>query len=131
MLATLREPPPVGSLREALLISLWLQKEQMEFAQTFAIIQTMVNKDKAKEALEDYRKARFPWIESSKNKQKAEDIKKLMEEIKRGALAIAPMASPKLRSRLKTRIVQRPANDVTTTKEQTQIYGKIGQMIPR
>jgi hypothetical protein len=121
----------VGSLREALLISLWLQKEQMEFDQTFAIIQTMVNKDKAKDALETYKKSRFPWIESSKKKQQADDIKRLMDEVKRGALVITPQASPRMRSRLKTKVVQRPPSDGKTTKEQTAIYTSIGSAIPK
>ena len=123
----------MGSLREALLISLWLQKEQMEFEQTFAIIQTMLSKDKAKDAFDAYKKSRFPWIESSKQKQQAEDIKRLMDEVKRGALMISPQASPRLRSRLKAKIVQRQPLPVdgTVTKEQKQIYEKIGQMIPR
>lgn len=121
----------MGSLRESLLIALWLQREQMEFSQTFVFIQTMADRSKAKEAFDEYRKTRFPWIESSKEKRKAEDIKKLMEEVKRGALAITPMVSPKLRSRLKAKVVERQVGGVKITKEQQQIYEKIGQTIPR
>lgn len=121
----------MGSPREVLLLLLWLQKEQMEHAQTFALIQTMVDREKAGEAFESYKKIRFPWIESSKEKQKIDHIKKLMQEVKHGALNVTPMQqSRKVNSKLK-RIVASRAPSEEIKKEQAKIYSKMGMSVPR
>jgi len=121
----------MGSPREVLLLLLWLQKEQMEHAQTFALIQTLVDKEKASEAFESYKKIRFPWIESSNEKQKQEHMKKLMHEVKHGALSITPMQqTKKVNSRLRRVVDSKPVTE-SIRKEQAKIYGKMGQAIPR
>lgn len=122
----------MGSPREVLLLLLWLQKEQMEHAQTFALIQTLVNKEKATDAFESYKKIRFPWIESSNEKQKQDHLKKMMDEIKHGALAVTPMSQPKrVNSRLR-RVAGNPgATTEATRREQKKIYDKLGTMVPR
>lgn len=121
----------MGSAREVLLLLLWLQKEQMEHAQTFALIQTLVNKEKASEAFESYKKIRFPWIESSNEKQKKDHLSRMMQEIKHGALAVTPMAQPKrVNSRLR-RVVDKSPVPEATRITQKNIYDKMGAMIPR
>jgi len=105
----------------------------MEHAQTFALIQTLVNKEKATDAFESYKKIRFPWIESSNEKQKADHLAKMMDEVKHGALSITPMAqaNKKVNSRLR-RVVDNTFKDSETSrKEQKKIYDKMGQAIPR
>jgi hypothetical protein len=108
----------------------------MEHAQTFALIQTLVDKEKATEAFESYKKIRFPWIESSNNKQKMDHIAKLMGEVKGGALSVTPMAqhNRKVNSRLRRVADTKPAATPTSPavlKEQKKIYEKMGQAIPR
>jgi hypothetical protein len=104
----------------------------MEHAQTFALIQTLVNKEKATEAFESYKKIRFPWIESSNEKQKADHLKRMMDEVKHGALSITPMAqTKKVNSRLRRVIDNQSRDTQTTPQEQKKIYAKMGQAIPR
>lgn len=102
----------------------------MEHAQTFALIQTLVDKEKASEAFESYKKIRFPWIESSKEKQKLDHIQKLMQEVKNGALAVTPMQQPRrVASRLKKVVVNRSQEELKN--EQAKIYAKMGMSVPR
>lgn len=104
----------------------------MEVSQTFALIQTMVKPDKASEAFEDYRKARFPWVESSKKKSRAADIKQLMDEVKRGPLVVTPQISPRLKSHLKARVLERQVPSTpAAVKEQRHIYASMGPTIPK
>lgn len=120
----------MGSPREVLLILLWLQKEQMDFVQTRAMIQSIANHEKASEAFEDYKKIRFPWIESSQTKNKIDHIKRLMEEVKKGPIAItATPQSTRMRSRLKTKIVERTNPRIAA--EQKKIYEKMGTTVPK
>jgi len=103
----------------------------MEHAQTFALIQTMVNKEKASEAFESYKKIRFPWIEGSNEKQKQEHLSKMMHEIKHGALSITPMQqTKKVNSRLR-RVADQPKMTEAIRKEQEKIYKKMGAAIPQ
>lgn len=121
----------MGSPREVLLILLWLQREQMEHAQTRAIIQTIANREKASEAFEDYKKARFPWIESSQARDKVNHIKQLMEEVKKGPIQITAQHAPsKMRSRLKTKVIERTdAAKAKIAAEQKKIYEKVGSIV--
>lgn len=125
MYQTLREPPKRGSLRESVLILYVLQKEQVEHARLRALAQGIVNKEKAVEAFEQYQQTAFPWIETQKRRDAQGFIKLLSEEVKRGAMGIRPLWEKPLRSRLKTRVVQRRSESAMD-----DLYGKLGMMVP-
>jgi hypothetical protein len=74
---------------------------------TRAIVQALVNKDKAQEALESYRDTQMPYLQSVQNKDRQQHIKRLMDEVSKGALKVTPIMPKQVRSRLKTRVVQR------------------------
>ncbi len=115
-----------------------LKKEQVEFARLRVLAQSIVNKDKGPEAYDEFRKMAFPWVETQRNRDRAEHIKLLKEEIKRGVLGITPLweNNRKIRSRLKTKIVD--ASQATTTDgrerstaEERRIYSRMGSVVPR
>lgn len=125
----MKELPEKGSLRESILIHLWLQKEQMENAQTFALLQTLIDKDKGIEAYEAYKKVRFPWIESSKEADKVKQLQRLEQEIRKGALSITPMRDDRarVRSRLKAKVI---AVDEKRRAQLDKVYQQMGKVVP-
>lgn len=125
MFQSLREPPERGSLRESVLILFVHMREQIEHARLRALAQGIINKEKAVEAFEEYLKAAFPWIETQKRRDSQHFVKLLGDEVKRGALGIRPLWEKPMRSRLKTRVVQRRSE-----KSMDQIYEKIGMTVP-
>jgi hypothetical protein len=88
-----------------------------------------VNQEKGIEYFKDYKKVAFPWLQTQDDRVKLDRIKQLMEEVKKGGLAIRSMEGPKpLKSRLKTKI-ERPAND-TTPVDPNKLYKKMGMTVP-
>ena len=130
MFQTLREPPPRGSLRESVLILFVLQKEQIEHARLRALAQGIVNKEKAVEAFEQYQNTAFPWIKTQKRRDAQTHIKLLAEEVKRGGLGIRPLWEKPMRSRMKTRIVERKEGSVRSDKAMNDLYSKLGMVVP-
>jgi len=126
---SLREPPERGSLRESVLVLYVLKKEQIEHARFRALAQGIVNKEKAVEAFEQYQRAAFPWIETQKRRDAEAHIKLLVEEVKRGTLGIRPLWEKPIRSRMRTRIVQRD-EAVRSEKSMDDLYGKLGMVVP-
>jgi hypothetical protein len=127
---TLREPPPRGSLRESVLILYVLQKEQIEHARLRALAQGIVNKDKAVEAFEQYQNTAFPWIKTQKRRDAQAHIKLLADEVKKGGLTVRPLWEKPMRSRMKTRIVQRTEGPIRSEKAMNDLYGKLGKVVP-
>ena len=127
MYQTLREPPPKGSLRESVLILYVLKKEHIEHARLRALAQGIVNKEKAVEAFEEYQHTAFPWIATQKRRDAQAHVKLLADEVRRGGLSIRPLWEKPLRSRLKTRIVERSQR---SEKEMTKLYEKLGTVVP-
>lgn len=109
MMSTLKEPPRFGSVRETALIMFTLMKERSDHARLRSIVQSIVDKEKGVEAFEEYMKTAFPWIESSKGKDRMDHMKRLMSEINRGPLAVVPMAMTSAKSRLRERIEKKEA----------------------
>jgi hypothetical protein len=122
---SLREPPVKGSLRESVLVLYVHMREQIEHARLRALAQAVVNKEKAVEAFEEYLKAAFPWLETQKRRDVQHFVKLLGDEVKRGALGIRPLWEKPVRSRLKTRVVQRRSE-----KSMDDIYEKLGMTVP-
>lgn len=107
MLATLRRPPPRGSVQAYVLQALLLRKDQIEYLRTRATIQTLVNKDAAEEALKQFRDALMPYVPRIQKNDRSQHIKRLMDEVARGPMAIAPVVQKQVKSKLKTRHVER------------------------
>lgn len=127
MLATLRELPQKGSLRESVLILLHLKQEEINHARIRALAQTIINKEKGPEVFEEYMRLAFPWVETAKKRDRSEQIKLLQQEVSRGALGIKPLWEKPVRSRLKAKtmnVVQK------TETERNQFYGKLGMVVP-
>lgn len=128
MLSTLRELPRKGSLQESVLILLHMKQEEINHARIRALAQIMINKEKGPEVFEDYMKSAFPWIETVKKRTNAEQIKLLNEEVKKGAIAIkGPLwQQQRIRSRLKTRVVDRSQASARSKEKLKELYSKLG-----
>jgi hypothetical protein len=124
LLQTLKAPPRKGTLRESLLIMLMAQLESIEHARFRALAQIIVDSGKGIEAFEEYMKVAFPYLEATKKKDRAKFIELLKNEVSRGPLVARPIPQPKLRSRLKQRVV---AVDDRARKRMDKIYRKIGK----
>jgi hypothetical protein len=132
MFASLREPPPRGSPQESILMRFVLKKEEVEHARLRALAQAIIEKDKGKEVFDDYMKVAFPWLENQKGRDADVHRRILMDEVKRGGLAIKPLwEDTKMRSRLKTKVVERsaPAREKSPA-EMNRLYAKLGKVIP-
>lgn len=74
---------------------------------TRALAQAFVNKDAADEALKAYKEVQMPYITRIQKDDKSQHIKRLIAEVSRGPLSITPVMQKQVRSKLKTRQVQR------------------------
>ena len=92
--------------------ALILKKDQIEYFKTRAIIQAVVDAKEADEALKAYRDVQFPYYQKQQSSQKRAVIDQLMNEVKKGGFVVTPVGQQKkMRSRLKTRVVERTAED--------------------
>lgn len=107
MLATLRRPPPRGSAQSYVLQALLLRKDQIEYMRTRAIVQALVNKDAADDALKSYSEAQMPYLVGIKRTDRSQHISKLMSEVSRGPMAVSPVMQKQVKSKLKHRVVAR------------------------
>jgi hypothetical protein len=106
-----------------------LKRDLIEHARFRALATAITNKDKASEIFEEYRKEAFPWVETQKNRDTQNTVRLLQEEVKRGAMGIRPLweATKKVRSRMKTRIVEaeRPDTPQRSKEEMNKLYSKL------
>lgn len=113
-----------------------LKRDLIEHARFRALATAITNKDKASEIFEEYRKEAFPWVETQKNRDTQNTVRLLQEEVKRGAMGIRPLweATKKVRSRMKTRIIEaeRPDPPVAqrSKEEMNKIYSKLKPVSP-
>jgi hypothetical protein len=108
-----------------------LKKEQIEHARLRALAQAVISKDKGKEAFDEYMKVAFPWLATTKRREKDDHLKVLFAEVKKGGLSIKPLWEEKMRSRLKHRVVERDAPPPPKTRdEMNQLYAKLGKIVP-
>jgi hypothetical protein len=128
LFSLLREPPERGSLQESVLMAFVLKKEQVEHSRLRALAQLLISKEKGKEVFDDYMKVAFPWLETAKTKEHADHVRILKEEVKKG-LVIRPLQESRVKSRFKTRVVEREA-PTRSVEEQNALYKKLGKVIP-
>lgn len=126
MLATLRSPPPRGSAQAYVLQALLLRKDQIEYMRTKAIVQAIVNKEAADEALKSYSETVMPYLSRIKKDDRSQHIKRLMAEVARGPMAIAPVMQKQVKSKLKTRVVER---DSSSQEEQVAVQRRIAKKL--
>jgi hypothetical protein len=115
-----------------------LKREQIEMSKLRALAQAMVNKEKGPEAFDEFRKVAFPWVETQQKRDRAQHIKLLQDEIKRGVLGVTPLweANKQIRSRMKTKVVEATPEmrEERATRrssiEQRKINSKLGSVIP-
>jgi hypothetical protein len=132
LFSSLREPPPKGSPRESILILYVLKREYIEHARLRALAQSIVAKDKGKEVFDDYMKVAFPWHETQKKRDVTEHIRILKAEVEKGNLSIKPLwqGKDKMRSRLKTKVIERKEGPMRTPEEMNKLYSKLGKVVP-
>lgn len=92
-----------------------------------ALAQILVDKDKGVEAFESYMKSAFPWIETTKKRDRQEQIKRLQEEIKRGPMQIQPLWQKPVKSRLKTKADAPTSTQPTPNMD--RLFKKMGKVI--
>jgi hypothetical protein len=110
-----------------------LKKEQIEHARLRALAQSIIAKEKGKEVFDEYMKVAFPWLETQKKRDHAEHIRILNDEVKKGGLAIKPLwkgQENRMRSRLKTKVVDRTDAPRKTAEQMNQLYKKLGKVVP-
>ena len=111
LLATLKAPPPRGSVQSYILQALLLKREQIDYMRTRAIVQALVNKEAGQAAMDLLREVQFPYFKATQQRDREHHIKKLMDEVSKGPLVITPHIEKRVRSRLKTRVLQRTASE--------------------
>jgi len=123
LLATLREPPPRGSVQSYVLQALLIRKDQIEFLKVRALIQATVNKEAADKALSEYRDAQLPYLPKVQKDDRSMHIKKLMEEVGRGEMSITPVMQKRVKSKMRHKVVQR---DEARNAQANRIAKKVG-----
>ena len=71
------------------------------------MIQALVNKDEAQKALDDYRDSQMPYLRRIQKTDRQQHIKRLMDEVARGPIGITPVVPKQVRSKLRTKVIQR------------------------
>lgn len=79
--------------------------ENIEHAKFRAQAQIFMDQEQGVEAFEEYMKIAFPYLESVKQREKADHIKALEDWVGRGPMKITPMLAPKMQSRMKHKVV--------------------------
>lgn len=90
---------------------------------TRAIVQAVVNKDAADDGLKNYADTLMPYMARIKKDDRSQHIKRLMEEVKRGPMSITPVMQKQVKSKLKTRVVER------STEEQVAATRRISKKL--
>lgn len=86
--------------------------------------QALVNKDAADEALKNYSDTLMPYLARIKKDDRNQHIKRLMDEVSRGPMSITPVMQKAVKSKLKTRVIERSTEEqVAATRRITKKLG--------
>lgn len=78
------------------------RKDQIEYEAERVLVQAHVNAEAAVKAFEEYSKFRYPYLETSKKKEKDATIAQLLAEVKKGPLVVtAARGSSSVKSRMR------------------------------
>jgi len=94
---------------------------------TRALVQALVNKEEAQKALDAYRDVQMPYLPRIQKDDRQQHIKRLMDEVARGPIGITPVMPKQVRSRLKTRVIQRSEEE--NLAQSRRISKKIGGIL--
>ena len=109
---------------------LLMRLESIEHARFRASAQIIIDKDKGVEAFEDYMKIAFPYLDALKRRDRGEFLKALNKEVARGAITVTPVMPTRIKSKLKTRMVQR--SKPQTREEADRLYQRLNaELVPR
>lgn len=104
-----------------------MRLENIEHAKFRAQAQIFMDQEKGVEAFEEYMKIAFPYLESVKQRDKADHIKALEQWVKKGPLVVTPLTMPKLQSRMKRKAVD---TEKKLGKGSDELYKKLGNIVP-
>lgn len=91
---------------------------------TRALIQAVINKDAADDALKSFRDTLMPYMAKIQKTDRSQHIKHLMDEVARGPMSISPVMQKQVKSKLKTRHVERSTEEELASTR--RINKKIG-----
>lgn len=132
LLASLREPPRKGSLRESVLLLYCLKREEIAYTRDLAMAQIQISPEKGVEVFHKYQKAMFPWVDSGKGRVEDHHKKLLDQAVKMGPLSIKPVGAKPVKSRLVKQVQkkQSAAEAALQRRKQDELYKKLGKVIP-
>ena len=109
---------------------LLMKLEGVEHARTRALAQILMNQEAGVKAFEEYMEVAFPYMEAAKGRDKVEAMKAMKDFVEAGPFGVRPLPTPKMRSKLKHRLVRRDNKKTMTREEENALYEKMGQSIP-
>lgn len=89
------------------------------------MVQAIVNGKEADKTLSDYRDAQMPYLPKIQKDDRSKHIQKLVEEVGRGAMSISPVMQPRVKSKMKTKVVQRKEELVAQSNRISRKLGGI------
>lgn len=102
----MKELPPRGSVKEALMVSIRLRRDVQDLYRTYVVVQAIRDQGEDGEptqtAFSKFRESIMPFIGDTTKRADEEVVQRLHEEVARGPMRVRPVEStPKIRSRLK------------------------------
>ncbi len=102
---------------------LLMRLESIEHAKFRALAQIEIDPKAGIEAFDEYMKMAFPYLDGMKRQERKGLLETLKREVARGAVVVTPIAMPKMKSRLKTRLTRR--EKPRSKKEVDSLYEKM------
>lgn len=92
-------------------------------------MQAIINKEEANNALELYRDTQMPYLPKVKRSERQDVIKRLMSEVAKGPMAITPVMQKQVKSKLKTKVIQRSEEERLVSSR--RVASKMGGILER
>ena len=110
-----------------------LHREHIHYSRDLAIAQAAIDPKAAIERFEDYSKAMFPWLSSSKLEEAKEHMKILQAEISKGPLQVTAIGAGERKKKnveVRPRSVVKPQPlDAEGRRRQNEFYKKVGSAL--
>ncbi len=114
-MTTVREPIPARSALERLALAFLDMKRRQEFEKAMAFAQIFIAASKAPEAMKEYYRACFPWLEEEDKLVRLDHQKILEREVKAGPLVVTKQRT-QVQSRLANKAQQQPVRSRLQTR---------------
>jgi len=106
---------------------LLIKLESIEHARFRALAQLQIDTETGSKAFDEYAELAFPYMKAAKKQDRQKVLDMLKQEIGRGPMRVTPQEQPRLKSKMKTRVIR----DTPLTEEQAaKLYSKMGRSIP-